>query len=145
MFSFLKHRLTQSSFLFLRGRHFVLIDTVIIILSYYLSYVVRFDLGKYTEYYDRFSLFAFVLIIVRLPIFYGFGLYQRLWRYASVKELFEIIFAVSAGSGLALVSLTVANLFQLFPGYIAFPRSIFALEWMLTLILIGGSRFAIRI
>jgi len=141
----LKQIFAQTDSLYLRGRHFLLIDVVLIALSYFFSYVFRFDLGKYQIYYEQFSLFTLILIMIRLPVFYYFGLYRRLWRYASVKELVEIVFAVSVGSGLALALFIISNSFNWYPPYANFPRSIFALEWLLTLLLIGGSRFAIRI
>ncbi len=140
----LKQTLTQTDLLYLRGRHFILIDMALIALSYFFAYVFRFDLGKYQDYYERYSLFTVILIAIRLPLFYYFGLYRRLWQYASVKELVEIVFAVSLGSGLILTLFIAVISFNLYPPYISFPRSILALEWMLTLVIVGGSRFAIR-
>lgn len=136
---------TKHHSLYLRGRHFLLIDIALIALSYFLSYVVRFDLSTYQEYYEPYSLLTLALIMVRLPVFYYAGLYRRLWRYASVKELVEIVFAVSVGSSLVLAIFIGLNFLHLFPLYTSFPRSIFALEWLLTLLFVGGSRFAIRI
>lgn len=145
MFSTLKQWLAQNYLLYLRGRHFILIDVVLISLSYFLSYVFRFDLGKYHDYYSRYSLLTLVILVIRLPVFYWFGLYRRLWRYASIKELFEIIFSVSSGSGVLLLFFIAALIWEASPNVVAFPRSIFALEWMLTLLLVGGSRFALRV
>ena len=66
----------------LRGRHYFIIDILLIALAYFLAFVIRFDLVNYQAYYQRFGLLTLGLILIRLPIFYYFGLYRRLWRYA---------------------------------------------------------------
>lgn len=71
--------------MYLRGRHFFLIDTVLISLAYFIAFVIRFDLINYREFYERFSLITLGVVALRLPVFYYFGLYRRLWRYASVR------------------------------------------------------------
>ncbi len=77
------------------------------------------------------------------PTYYFFGLYRRLWAYASTNELRLITFAVSAASVLttgALLILIGLNLVK--PGM---PRSALGIDWLISLILVGGSRLALRI
>jgi FlaA1/EpsC-like NDP-sugar epimerase len=72
-----------------------------------------------------------------------FGLYRRLWRYASISEIVMIAEAVLLGSALAGVFI-LFGLVQV--SYIwGFPRSIILLEGLLTLFLVGGIRFSFRI
>ncbi len=131
--------------MYLRGRHFILIDTVLISLAYFVAFVIRFDLINYREFYERFSLITLGVVALRLPIFYYFGLYRRLWRYASVRELVAIVIAVSVGSGLGLLIIVALGLLGSESPFNGFPRSIIALEWLLTVAFVGGSRFAVRV
>src|SRR3972149_1215641 len=96
--------------MYLRGRHFLLIDTVLISLAYFVAFVIRFDLTNYREFYERFSLITLGLVALRLPVFVYFGLYRRLWRYASVREMVAVVMAVSAGSGLWLLLVAALGL-----------------------------------
>ena len=63
--------------------------------------------------------------------------YNRLWRYASIRELLSIIGAVTLSSLLLMIYTYVAD--------VNLPRSIYLLSWLLTVIFIGGSRLGIRI
>ncbi len=131
--------------MYMRGRHFLLIDTVLISLAYFMAFVIRFDLINYRDYYERFSLITLGVVALRLPVFVYFGLYRRLWRYASVRELVAIVIAVSVGSGLGLLIIVVLGLRGSDSPVFGFPRSIIVLEWLLTLTFVGGSRFAVRV
>ncbi len=71
-------------------------------------------------------------------VFYVFGLYNRLWQYASTGELILILFAVTVGCGV-----TVALVYFLAP--LRIPNLVAILLWFSTVFLIGGSRFIWRI
>ncbi len=79
-----------------------------------------------------------VVVPVQAFLFWRFGLYRGLWRYASVHDLRLIVIAVAV-AGLAvpslLVLLRIAN---------PVPRSVFLLDPLLLLIMMGGSRLAYR-
>lgn len=64
-------------------------------------------------------------------------LYDRLWNFASVRELLIIICAVT-------VSVGVASLLQQLINHDVYMR-IMAVTWMLHIIMIGGSRFVFRV
>jgi FlaA1/EpsC-like NDP-sugar epimerase len=77
-----------------------------------------------------------------VPTYYFFGLYRRIWVYASTYELRLITFAVTTAcvltSGVMLVLISAG---LILPGM---PRSALGIDWLLSLVLIGGSRFALR-
>src|SRR6185436_14784371 len=84
-----------------------------------------------------------VALAIKIPVFFFFGLYRRLWMYASTGELRLIIAAVTTAS--LLTSGVMATLIvtgNVLPGM---PRSALGIDWLLSLVLIGGSRFALRI
>ena len=78
-----------------------------------------------------------VIIGVRLVCFAAFGLYRRLWRYASIPELLAIFGAVSAGTVLLF-------LWALMIGQ-RMPLSVIIMTWLLNSVLTGFSRLGVRV
>jgi len=62
-----------------------------------------------------------------------------MWRFASMDDLLSIIKAISASSIFVTLSLYLINQFM---GY---PRSVFFIDWLLLIVMIGGFRFSIRL
>jgi FlaA1/EpsC-like NDP-sugar epimerase len=87
--------------------------------------------------------FLLLVVLVRLPIYYLSGLYWRMWRYASVDELLAIVKAVSLGS--IAITAAIFGLCVPFEVLTGFPRSVIVIEGMLSLLLLGGTRFALRV
>ncbi|HET9909400.1 MAG TPA: nucleoside-diphosphate sugar epimerase/dehydratase, partial [Anaerolineales bacterium] len=99
--------------------------------------------GQLPFYFPAVLLMTAIALIIKIPIYYLFGLYRRLWIYASTGELRLITIAVTTAS--ILTSAVMAMLIvtgNVFPGM---PRSALGIDWLLSLVLIGGSRFALRI
>ncbi len=129
----------------IRNRYFIPIDCLLLGLSVGISFVLRFDFDTILiwKYLAANWLFFPLVIVVRLPVFYAFGLYRRYWRYASINELIAIIKAVGLGSLIsAFVLFAILAPIELVR---FFPRSIILLEGLLTLLFIGGIRFSIRL
>lgn len=114
------------------------IDAVLVNLAVFLSFYIRFEGNIPSEYFLTMTHSAWVAALVYLVVFYVFGLYKRLWQYASTGELLLIIFAVTIGT-----AGTITIVYFLAP--MRFPHSVAALLWFTTLFLIGGSRFIWRI
>jgi FlaA1/EpsC-like NDP-sugar epimerase len=112
-------------------------DAILVAIIPFLSLYVRVDEVINGYYYEQMMICLPIIILVRLGTFYCFGLYHRLWRYASIHELMMIITAVTVSSIVLLLYLHVIN------GIL--PISIHLLSWFFNIALIGGSRFGIRI
>jgi dTDP-glucose 4,6-dehydratase len=128
----------------LRERYLLAIDLLCILLAIVFSFVVRYEALISVWPYLRYNWTLFVLIpLIRLPVYYGFGLYRRMWRYASVKELQAIVLAVLTGSILVFV----INFWGLPPlGVRHCPsRSILVLEAIFSLGFAGGVRLLLRL
>ena len=130
----------------LRNRFVLLGDIVLILVSVLGSFALRLDVSEISFYYPAILIMSGVALLVKIPIYFFFGLYRRLWVYASTNELRLITTAVTAGSvltsGIMSVILLVMNSQELVLGM---PRSALGIDWLLSLVLIGGSRFALRI
>jgi FlaA1/EpsC-like NDP-sugar epimerase len=128
-----------------QNRYILFADLLVIVASVFGSYAIRFELGEVFYFYitlpSAYWLIGTALIIKPL-VFYFFGLYKRMWSYASVQELKLVFFAVSTSS--AVVSLIIVLLASM-KVYTGFPRGILIIDWLLTMFMVGGVRFVIRL
>jgi FlaA1/EpsC-like NDP-sugar epimerase len=126
-----------------RNRFVLFGDIALIIVSVLGSFALRLDVTQLPFYFPAALVMCAVALLVKIPTHFFFGLYRRLWVYASTNELRLITVAVTTASvltsGIMLVLIS-AGFIQ--PGM---PRSALGIDWLLSLVLIGGSRFALRI
>jgi FlaA1/EpsC-like NDP-sugar epimerase len=117
----------------------VVVDACLVALAYYLAYVLRFDEGIPNRYDELlFETIAFV-VVLKLALFAAFGLYSKLWRFVDQADFESIVKAVAVSS-FALIGLS----FLFSPGDVDPPRGVIALDFLLTLALVAGARFAVR-
>jgi FlaA1/EpsC-like NDP-sugar epimerase len=79
----------------LRNRHLLLVDVTAVIIAPLIAFIARFEgtawLGTYVA-----AVAAWYIVLsapTRIAVFYGSGLYSRLWRQASLGELKRILLA----------------------------------------------------
>jgi FlaA1/EpsC-like NDP-sugar epimerase len=127
----------------LRNRYVFYGDLALIVVSVMGSFALRLDVGQLPYYFPAMITMCVVALAVKVPTYYLFGLYRRLWIYASIHELRLITAAVTTGSVItSAVMLALISAGLVVPGM---PRSALGIDWLLSLVLIGGSRFALRI
>ncbi|MBE0670470.1 MAG: polysaccharide biosynthesis protein [Anaerolineales bacterium] len=127
----------------IRNRFVLIGDIALIIVSVLGSFALRLDVSELPFYFPAALMMCAVALLVKIPAYYFFGLYRRLWVYASTSELRLITVAVTTATVLTSgVMLLLINFKLLQPGM---PRSALGIDWLLSLVLIGGSRFALRI
>ncbi len=136
-------KLTNHNLIGLRIRYLLLIDLLCITLAIIFSFVIRYEALISVWPYLRQNGFLFALVpLVRLPVYYAFRLYRRLWRYASTHEFKMIVLAGGAGS-LLVYALNFGVLRLL--GWPYCPsRSVIALEALLSTTFLGVTRFLLR-
>ncbi len=115
----------------------ILGDIMLLAGAFTLAFFLRFDFSIPPDQLGLLKTFILPVLGAKLIIFYFAGLYRRMWRYASVRDFHTIIWASILGT-LAVIVIV----FFIYRG--AFPRSVVALDGLLTVALIGGARFAIR-
>ncbi len=134
---------THRPRLHVRNRYVLVGDLALVAVSVMGSFALRLDVSELPFYFPAVLIMLVVALLVKLPVYYFFGLYRRLWIYASTGELRLITTAVTAASVLTSgVMLVLISLGLVLPGM---PRSALGIDWLLSLILIGGSRFALRV
>lgn len=115
------------------------VDICLLLLALYFSFLLRFEGGLTTSANpeDYISLLP-LIIIIKIPVFYFFGLYRGMWRYTSTDDLRNIVKATLLGAILVLVTLLYVNRLQ------GLSRSVFILDALLTFLFISGHRVVIR-
>lgn len=117
----------------------VLIHVSLVVLANYLAFWLRFDGVIPPEDWGLFIQMLPWLLAVRGLTFLPFRLYEGLWRYTSIWDLRNIIAGVGLSSGLFYA--LVHGLF----GATGYPRSVFLIDSILLVFLLGGVRMARRI
>jgi FlaA1/EpsC-like NDP-sugar epimerase len=139
----MKHFLRPDKSLVVRNRYFLFADVILVSLSAILSFWLRLDPPRVQIYVRTALLYAVLAALVKPAVFYFFGLYRRYWRYASVRELMTIVIATLSGT--AMVALAMYSLVSLLIEFQALPRSIPIIDWLVSLFLVGGTRFTMRL
>ena len=127
----------------IRNRYLVLVDLVLIVTAILGAFALRFELGPLFFYYLPFAYWMIGVSLVLKPlIFYAFGMYRRMWVYASIRELRLVASAVSTASILVTVVLLIFYSLKLFNGFV---RSVLIIDWLLSILFFGGVRFLLRL
>ncbi|MEJ7817975.1 MAG: nucleoside-diphosphate sugar epimerase/dehydratase, partial [Thermoleophilaceae bacterium] len=115
------------------------VDACLVTLAYYLAFVLRFDSGVPDRYHELLQVTVAFVVILKVSLFAVFGLYSKLWRFVDQADFESIVKAVIASSAVLIV-----GLFLLPFGVADPPRGVMALDFLLTLALVGGARFVVR-
>lgn len=115
-----------------------LIDIAIIWFSIVTSYMFRFYDGISQEYMSQMLLFGLISTITFGGSLISFGLYRRMWQYASIGEIISVLKAIVVG---AVLSYAIAYI--VLPQRVPFGVEIRVMETIL--VLVGGVRFLWRV
>ncbi len=129
----------QSHFIKYRTLIIVASQASLLILAYVISFLLRFDFRIQDLGYRSIILQTLpLLLIVKLPIFYYFGLFSGWWKYAGMNDLLGIIKAASVSTLVLYLAVYLTY------GVTGYPRSTFLIDILLTIVFIGGARFVVR-
>jgi len=90
----------------------VLLDVVLVILSYWCAYAIKFGPFSNSSAWQLFIRTLPVLVFVKMSVFLAMGVYRGLWRYTSVDDLIVFVKAVALGSVASLIVVLFAFRFQ---------------------------------
>jgi UDP-GlcNAc:undecaprenyl-phosphate GlcNAc-1-phosphate transferase len=112
-----------------------LVDFALITASFAAAYYLR-QQGGGTPYERHIFLVSLaVLLAVRYAAFIPFGLYRGVWRYAGARDAAAIVGAVLVSE---VVAYLILDATQVWGG---FPRSVFVIDALVCVVLVGASRF----
>ncbi len=117
----------------------LIVDILLVTGSLYFAYLVRFDFiidGKELQNFKKTLPF---ILIVKFVCFYFFDLYRGMWRYTSIIDLLNAIKASTISSLFIIGFILFKTRFE------GFSRSVFVIDWCLTILLISGFRLCVRL
>ncbi|NUT56765.1 MAG: hypothetical protein HOQ03_12385 [Thermoleophilia bacterium] len=117
----------------------VMADFAIVCVSFLASYLLFVDGTGTVTQRALFLATLPVLLGVRYVLFVVFGIYRRIWRFASARDLAAIAAAVALS-----VPLTIGIVAALRP-FADFPLEVFLVDALLCAALVAGSRLALRL
>ena len=118
----------------------LLADAVIVAVSWVLAFEIRFDHGLPVYYDTLLRRTIFIVVAIKLAVFIMFGFHRRWWRYVSVRDMW------SAARGVVVASLVAdVTVYFVSPVHgLRLPRSIAAMDLLITLALVAGARLLTR-
>jgi FlaA1/EpsC-like NDP-sugar epimerase len=124
----------------LRNRYLFAADLVVTALSVPIAFGLRLEEAKLVQYLPTIIGMIVAALMVKPIVYWRFGMYRRFWAYASMKEALLILGAVAVNAVLML------GYYFLSPAiaYPAVPMSIPVIDGLVSLVLVGGMRFSIR-
>jgi FlaA1/EpsC-like NDP-sugar epimerase len=128
-----KIKLTRNTVLIL------LLDVLLLCGSFYLAHLIRFDFDIPLWAMTRFREWLVFVLAGKLACFYFFGLYRGMWRYTGINDLLNIVKAATAASLILVTAVLYTTRFE------QVSRSVFIIDWSLTLMLIIGVRVLTRL
>src|SRR5688572_27071763 len=112
----------------MRNRYLLLADACLIPIVAFAAFALRFEWRFYLER-PEFVSFTVAALVIKLTVFFSFGMYRRYWRYASVQDLLAVLLASSA-SFIAMGVFVAAGL--VYDPEWQFSRAVLLLDWLLT-------------
>ena len=129
----------NSIFLHKRRMVEVLLDLGLICVAYYSAYFLRFEGTLIASNMRLLEDSLAWIILIKMSIFFVFGLYRGVWRYVSISDMLTIFKVVSLASIASILFLTFVFRFQ------DYSRAVFFIDWLVLLFLVSGARISFRV
>lgn len=113
------------------------IDIILLTLAYFITFELRFEFYVPLSYAELLKSTFIFIVLIKILFYFIFGLYNSLWRYVSVDELFKLILATTISSIFIYIINVSLDLF--------IPRSILLIDWILSIFITGGFRLSYRL
>ncbi len=122
----------------LRTLAIILHDILVAAFAWLGAYWLRFNLEVPPEFQAAALSTLLWVVPLQALVFWRFGLYRGIWRFASLPDLKRIVLAVG------IAALLVPVMLILFRVHAVVPRSVLILDPLLLVIVMGGNRLAYR-
>jgi hypothetical protein len=116
----------------------LIIDAILINLSVFVALLLRFDGSIPAQDLNAMVHLIPLFTLVSLAFLLALKLYNRVWEYASIGEMFAILRATTCSMGVIILIIYLFSLPHL-------PRSVYIASWVLMNIFIGASRISWRV
>ena len=114
-------------------------DVLLLAAAFIGSYLIRFEFNIPLFFLSLLKRMLPWVVLAKLSCFYFFGLYRGMWRYTSIADLLNIIKAST------VATLLIVSLILFKSRFIGHSRSVFLIDWCLTILFICGFRLSVRL
>jgi FlaA1/EpsC-like NDP-sugar epimerase len=114
-------------------------DLLLLTAALYTAFLIRFEFSIPSFFMTSFLHMLPYVLLTKIASFYFFDLYRGMWRYTSISDLLNIIKAATASSLLIVAFIVFKTRF------IGYSRSVFLIDWFLTILFIAGLRLIVRL
>ena len=119
---------------------FIFSDTFLSLISLYVAYLLRFNFSIPDPFLAHFTRVAFVLISLKIVLFFLFKNYSIIWRFFALNDAKRLFTA-----HLLAYSLFTLLFFSFQESFSPFPRSVIIIDLLLSFTLLGALRFSKRL
>jgi FlaA1/EpsC-like NDP-sugar epimerase len=124
----------------------MLLDAVMINASMILALQLRFDMQPEAwDHIHKFWNIAPIMTVLTIGSFLAVRLYKSIWRYASVDAFLQIVLGTLLGSGATYLFSLIAYTISPDPNLFLMPRTVYLIDWLILLLLVGASRLSMRL
>src|SRR5258705_4248429 len=114
----------------------ILADAVLLAAAFAAAFLIRFD-GKVPTRMWQVCVFALPwIVLAKITIYWVTGMYKAFWRYSGINDLKWLALAQLGGLGATLFIVTMSR-----EATYGFPRGIYFVDLLLSLIFTGALRF----
>jgi FlaA1/EpsC-like NDP-sugar epimerase len=114
-------------------------DILMFLVAYYGAYLIRFEGNIPADQQALFWQTVWWMAPLKIVCFFWFDLYKGMWRYFSVHELMNTVKACTLAFAVTVIIILGVYRFG------GFSRSVFLMDQVLSILLVGGFRLAIRL
>ncbi|SJZ77343.1 polysaccharide biosynthesis protein [Anaerorhabdus furcosa] len=117
----------------------ICLDMIVITLSYFLAYVLRFDFKIMNHLNYAYAIFKAlpIILLIHLALYLSLGVFRSLWKYVSIEEALLLTISTVVANSLASMLLIIAH----FP---LIPRGVYIIATILIIVGTIGSRVIYR-
>ncbi len=116
----------------------ILHDMAATAVAWVCAYLLRFNFELPPDFVVEIKRNLLWVVLLQMAVFWKFGLYRGIWRYASLNDLRRIVLAV------LFAAIAIPFVLWMLRSDMVVPRSVLVLNPMLLILLMGGSRLLYR-
>jgi len=116
------------------------VDICILTVALFTANLIRLDLGADLAskfWIQIFQTYPWILLI-KMAVFHWFDVYRGMWRYTGLVDLANIVKGSTTGSLFCICLILFVHRFD------GFSRSVFLIDWFLTIFMITSFRLSLR-
>ena len=118
------------------------VDAVLVAAAWWLAFEFRFDQGI-PPVYERYRRDVLVLVVaINLAVLLATGVYNKWWRYTSLRDMQAMLRSIAIAAGLVWISLWVLAETGVLERRL--PLGVAVTDVLLTLLFVGGVRVIVR-